>query len=310
MINDDALVAHLARAVQDLAQVRWPWLLAGLVLQTLSLGLRATAWRNIIAAAYPDRRVPRLGIGAAYVLGVAANGVFPAKVGEVAKVAVARLQVERSETSALVASLGVLSGFDLLVGTVITLAVVLSGVVPGLAPSAMLSAPQWALPGLAAALLVVLVASRSRWGRAGLRRLMVGVSSSLAIVRTPRAYLTRVAIPQTLAWFCRIGVAASLLAAFGLHPSIASAAVIVVAGGLAGLLPGTPGGLGPQQILLVYALGATAAADKIVAFSVGMQLSVMALQLVLGTAALMIAVRIAHPLRAFRTASALVRPPT
>jgi hypothetical protein len=65
-------------------------------------------------------------------------------------------------------------------------------------------------------------------------------------------------------------------------------------------MPWSPGGLGAQQVLLVYALGATAAAGSIVTFSVGMQLTLTLLQVVLGVAAAMIAVRVVHPLQAVR----------
>jgi uncharacterized membrane protein YbhN (UPF0104 family) len=155
-------------------------------------------------------------------------------------------------------------------------------------------------------LLGAAVASRAPRLRSRLARVRHAAVASLAIVRRPRRYAVQVALPQLAAWACRLGVAASLLAAFGLRPSLGSAAVVVVAGGLAGLVPGSPGGLGAQQVLLVYALGATAAAGSIVTFSIGMQVALMLLQVTLGIVAAMIAVRVAHPVRAVRALRALM----
>ena len=300
MTDHIRLLDTLTGSAQRLAHMHVGWLLLGLALQASSLGLRGFAWRNIVRGAYPDRRVPVVGIGAAYVAGVAANCVLPAKAGELVKIGGARLQVERSDSATLAGSLGVLSLLDLCIGAAITLTVLLTGAVPGLDPARALSAPAWAVPVALAVLAAALVASRVPRARRLASRLRGALVAATAVLRRPREYALRVALPQAAAWACRLGVAASLLAAFGLRPTPGSAAVVVVAGGLAGLMPGSPGGLGAQQLLLVYALGATAAAGSIVTFSVGMQLALTLLQVVLGVGAAMIAVRVANPFRAVR----------
>jgi glycosyltransferase 2 family protein len=298
----DAVTASAAR----LSHMHVGWLLLGLALQATSLSLRGFAWRNIVRGAYPDRSVPALGIGAAYVAGVAANCILPAKAGEVVKIGGARLQVERSDAATLAATLGVLGVLDLCVGLALTLTVLFTGSVPGLDPARLVSAPGWAIPAAIAVLVAIAAASRVPPARRLLAKLRRAAVVGSAVVRRPRVYAVRVAVPQLAAWACRLGVAASLLAAFGLRPSPASAAVVVAAGGMAGLVPVSPGGLGPQQLLLVYALGATAAAQQIVTFAIGMQLALTLLQLVLGVAAAMIAVRVAHPVRAVRTLRAQI----
>lgn len=300
MTDDIRLLDALTGSAQRLSHMHVGWLVLGLALQASSLGLRGFAWRNIVRGAYPGRRVPVVGIGAAYVAGVAANCVLPAKAGELLKIGGARLQVERSDTATLAGSLGVLSLLDLCIGTGITVTVLLTGAVPGLDPTRILSAPGWAVPVALAALAAAVVASRVPPARRLAARLRSAAVAATAVLRRPREYALRVALPQAAAWACRLGVAASLLAAFGLRPTPGSAAVVVVAGGLAGLVPGSPGGLGAQQLLLVYALGATAAAGSIVTFSVGMQLALTLLQVVLGIGAAMVAVRVANPLRAVR----------
>lgn len=295
------LPAVISGVSTQLANVSLPLLFAGLLLQGVGLGLRGLAWRNILRAAYPDRGVPVRGIVGAYVSGVAANGILPAKGGEVVKVALARAVIDRSATPTIIASLGVLSLFDLVMGGAITVALLATGTVPGLHPSHLIALDPRIIGAVAAGIVVFAVAAALLSGLH--RRAAVAARqalSSLAILRMPGRYLRTVAALQAAAWGCRLGVAATLLAAFGLRPSVPTAATVVVLGGLAGLLPGSPGGLGAQQLVLAYALGATAATASIVTFSVGMQVAVACFQVLLGVAALMLTLRIAHPGRAVR----------
>ncbi|MGZ4431815.1 MAG: lysylphosphatidylglycerol synthase domain-containing protein [Gaiellales bacterium] len=302
-MSEPALLADLGHAAARLSHVSPPLLLTGLAFQALGLLLRSAAWRNILRATYPDRPVPYRSVAAAYVAGVAANGVLPAKGGEIAKVTLARASIERSSAPAIVTSLGVLSLFDAVVGVSITLGLLATGSVPGLRPAQLVPHPSWLLAAaaVAAACLLGAIGFAATGLRTGLRAAARNAISSLTILRSPMQYLRTVASIQAAAWACRLAVAACLLAAFGLRPTLASAATVVVIGGLAGLVPGSPGGLGAQQVILAYALGTTAATANIVAFSLGMQLSVVLLQAVLGLIALMLMARVAHPLRAIQT---------
>jgi uncharacterized membrane protein YbhN (UPF0104 family) len=85
-----------------------------------------------------------------------------------------------------------------------------------------------------------------------------------AILRTPGAYLRRVAVVQGGAWCCRIGVVFCLLAAFGLPASVSGAALVMILTGASTLVPLTPGGAGTQQVVLAYVLSerATTAAIR------------------------------------------------
>ena len=62
--------------------------------------LRSVAWRNVLVAAYPDRRVPLTGVTAAYASGVALNALVPARGGDAAKIALARAEIELVEDDA------------------------------------------------------------------------------------------------------------------------------------------------------------------------------------------------------------------
>lgn len=65
-----------------------------------------------------------------------------------------------------------------------------------------------------------------------------------------------------------------------------NALIVQVAGALASLFPATPGGLGPKQALLVVMLAGSAARSQVLAFSVGMELTLVAFSAVIGLAAL------------------------
>ena len=78
-----------------------------------------------------------------------------------------------------------------------------------------LSARPWATAlGVAGAVAVVVVAATVGWHR--LRRLWDEAKQGGRILSDGRAYLTQVALPQLASWLSRVGVAALLLAAYGI----------------------------------------------------------------------------------------------
>ena len=104
---------------------------------------------------------------------------------------------------------------------------------------------------------------------------------------------------QLSAWVCRIGAAYFLLAAFQLPATLAAAVIVVMAGGLATVVP-TPGGVGTQQVLLVYLLHTTASAAAVVSFSLGMQAAFTTLNALIGMVAAMLLFRTLRPAAAVR----------
>ena len=89
--------------------------------------LRSVAWRNVLAAAYPDRRVRLLDIGAAYAIGVALNAVLPGRGGDAAKVLLARTRVPGSTVPTIAATMSVIVLFDMVAATVLVLVVLPDG---------------------------------------------------------------------------------------------------------------------------------------------------------------------------------------
>jgi uncharacterized membrane protein YbhN (UPF0104 family) len=281
-----------------------------LAFQAANLVFRAVAWRNVLVAAYPNRRVSLLNIGAAYAAGVASNGFLPARGGEAVKVGLARLQLRGSSVVTIAAAGSVLLAFDAVVGGVLILVAWGTGALPR-APQvpavvSALSARPLATCAVVAALAVGGFLAAKRFA-GPLRLFLARARSGGAILTTPRRYLRTVVTMQVGAWASRIGAAFFLLAAFGLPASARLATLVVVLGGLSTLVPATPGGMGTQQLLLVYALHGTVAAATALSFSVGMQVTVTVANTLIGLAAVMVVFKTLRPFAAVGAAARATR---
>lgn len=280
-------------------------MVVALLFHLSNFGLRSLAWRNVLRAAYPDRRVPLLGIAGAYATGVAVNSFTPARGGDLAKIALARTRIHGSSVPTIASSMGVIAAFDGLVGIGVVFLLASLGVLPSPVGLPSLPGPPALVSGhavLVAVAAVLLAAVAVVLGRRLAPRLLTlwqRLKAGLSILASPRRYVTEVVPIQLAAWACRIGAAYFLLAALHVPATLAAATVVVVVGGIATLVP-TPGGVGTQQVLLAYALHTTASTATIVSFSIGMQAAVTSLNLVIGLTAAMIMLRTFRPVAAVR----------
>jgi uncharacterized membrane protein YbhN (UPF0104 family) len=291
---------------QRLGRVDVGLALIALAFHLANHALRSVAWRNVLAAAYPQRRVRLLDIGSAYAVGVALNAVLPGRGGDAVKVALARSRVPGSGIATIAASMSVVVLFDAVAATLLVGIVCATGAVP--------FAPQLPSPAAGAGWLwrhaVLAGALATALGAIGflvlprvagrLRALVRGFEQGGAILRTPVRYAREVVLAQACAWICRIAVVFFLLAAFGLPASVPTAALVMVVSGLSTLVPLTPGGTGTQQVLLSYALAQTVTAAAAVSFSIGMQAGITTVNAALGLVAAMVAFRTLRPIAALR----------
>ena len=88
------------------------------------------AWRNVLAAAYPEVRVRWPAIYAAYIAGVGVNAIFPARAGDVVRLTMAHRAVKGSTYTTLVSSSLVLA----IVDSVCAIALFVVGADPGRVP--------------------------------------------------------------------------------------------------------------------------------------------------------------------------------
>ena len=292
----DGAIGHVSSVAETFAHVDPRLLVLAVLLHVTNHLLRSLAWRNVLAAAYPDHRVPMVGVTAAYATGVALNAVVPARGGDAAKLALARAEIRGSSLTAIGSTIAVLAPFDLAAAAVVILLVGLTGMAPlTLDLSAMATSVGWIADHalLAASLAVVAMAVAwflVRHVRCRMRCFWERIKQGGAIFQTPRRYVTHVALMQAIAWVCRIGVVMSLLAAF-----------VMVVAGMSTVVPLTPGGAGTQQVLLAYALSEAASGTAVVSFSIGMQAGVTAVNALLGVGAAMVACRSLRGLSTMRS---------
>ncbi len=303
-MNVLGLLADAVDTASDrFGQLDGRFLVPALALQLLTLVFRALAWRGVLVAAYPGRRISALSVGGAYAAGVAMNAFTPARGGEVAKVLIARSRIPGSTVPTLAASLTVVLVADGLIGGVLVGSLWATGVLPVLPAPPGLVALELAAVGVAVAAASVALAFHVR--PEPMRRLGRRAMQGVRIVRQPGRYACTVLPFQLAAWSCRIGVVWLVLAAFGIRAGLATAALVVVLNGASTLVP-VPGGAGTQQVLATYALQGAVSAAAAVSFSLGMQVGVTAVNLTVGMVALMLLFRTVRPAGAVRSARALV----
>ncbi len=279
--------------------------MVALAFQLGNLALRSFALRNVLAAAYPERRISAWTVGGAYAAGVALNAFAPARGGDALKIALLRLRVPGSSVPTLVSAGVLLTVLDALIGSSLIAGAWGFDLLPSLPspqfPSlAVFTSHPLTAGAVVLALVVALVLVAGPLSRRA-RGLWLHVEQGGAILRTPGRYFRSVVTLQLAGWACRTGVAFCLLVAFGLPATVPLAALVVVAGGLSTLVP-TPGGAGTQQVLLVYALQQTATTAAALSFSVGMQVGITTVNTLIGLAAMMLMFRTLRPAAAVRAA--------
>jgi len=301
---------HAADAfLHRLTPVSWLALVVALLLYLARVGCATRAWRNIIAAAYPDERVPWRGIFGASTAGMAVSSFVPAKGGELLRLYLARRQVPGASYSTLAATLAVETILPFVVATGFLVAAVQFNAVPGLSLVPSLRPSSWvtahpvvsALAGLsliaaAAALAVRLGDHLSVLGRR--------VAQGFAVLGDWRVYLRRVALWQALDWVLRLFALYWFLRAFGLAPSLHNAFSVQVAQNTSALLPLTPSGIGTEQALIVSNLGGTPAGEAL-SFGVGMKLALVSVNVIVGFTALLVMARTLRWRRALAAEGAL-----
>jgi uncharacterized membrane protein YbhN (UPF0104 family) len=143
---------------------------------------------------------------------------------------------------------------------------------------------------VAGALGLLLVAGvlLAEWAMHHLRGFWTHFTAGLRILRSPARFARVVAGPQLIDWALRVGTAYAMLAAFGIPTAVRYALLVVVIDSVSTALPLTPGGVGAQQGLLVFALGGVATSGQVLAFSIGVQAVIVAFNIVLGLIAIFV----------------------
>jgi uncharacterized membrane protein YbhN (UPF0104 family) len=300
-VTISALASAFSGVVDRIEGLDTRFIVPAVALQLATLGLRALAWRNILAAAY-RRPIPVFSVACAYAAGVALNGFLPARGGEAAKVALVRARVPGSKVPTIAGALSVVSAVDAVIATTVVLTMWATGAIPWI-PLPPLPDPYDVVTILAFAVavcaLAVAVASMRcsfRW-----RPLLASFGAGFAVLRSPKRFFSGV-LPCLLgAWACRITVVFLTLHAFQIHAGLATAALVTILSGASAAVP-VPGGGGSQQMLATYALHGSVSTASAMSFSFGMQVGVTALNCIVGLVAAMVMFRTLRPFAALRSA--------
>jgi len=263
-------VAALAYALRGADFVRLGRLLSGgnywvvvpfLAALLLSFILNAVRWAVMLR---PLGRFRWRTLMPSMMIGLAANNVFPARLGEFVRAVLFARQF-RQPVNAALASLVLERMMD--VGAILIyygLAVLLLG-----RPSE----PIWIATeiagialGAGCLVLALLVAwpgaalagydRATRWLPAALalrsRGILRHIITALSIVRSSGS-MASLLLLSLLRWACVVGMVQLSLLAYGIHPPVGLALLVFVVSSLAGSLPGTPGSVGTLQAAFVFA---------------------------------------------------------
>ena len=267
--------------------------------QLAKLTCTSMAWRNVLAAAYPDGTVRRRSIVGAYLAGVGVNAIVPLRAGDAVRVLLAHRAVAGSTYTTIVSSTLVLSIFDIAAAsTLLTWAALTQDALPGLGDLPKLPSFDfsWLLDHpLAAELLlaafVIAAVAVGIWIHGHVVDFWDRVKQAFAVVRRPALYLRTVAFWQAGDWVFRLVAIWFLLDAFDIPQTPENVLLVQVSASIATLLPLTPAGIGTEQAFLLYVFQGTVPSSKLLAFSVGLKFMAVGTNVVAGFTAIAVTLR-------------------
>jgi uncharacterized membrane protein YbhN (UPF0104 family) len=276
----------------DLAAVRWPALLIGLLFFAANLTIRSRAFFNSLRAAYPSVSFEWRRIWGAYVAAVGFNNVVPARGGDVIKLFLTKSSIPGSRYPTVASAFFVESIFDACAGILVLIYAFTQGVFPKPPDFGKLSSfdiSYFAVHFRFTLFLITLIAVVALVAFALLsvraRAFWLRVRQGLTILTDKRRYLREVAALQAVAWLCRFAAFWFLLEAFRVGGSLQNVLLVFAVGQVAGAVPFTPGGAGVQQALLVKVFSSKASGSVVAAYSVGQQIAIAAFTALAGLAA-------------------------
>jgi uncharacterized membrane protein YbhN (UPF0104 family) len=299
-------VLHAFTAFFDhLQAIAWTPVLFALLCQFAKICARSRAWRNVLAAAYPQARVRWRSVFGASVAGAGVSAIVPVRGGDVLRLFIVKRRIEGATYPTLAASLLVEAIFDAVMSGLLLVWALQQHVLPGMHVLHRLPSVDWfwLFRHPRAAILtaaVALVASfvLGVWAARKIEAFGARVAQGVAILRTPGRYLRSVAAWQLVDWLLRLAVLYFFLRAFHVAANLDNALKVQVTQSLSTIVPLTPGGIGTDQALIVYVLAGEASRGALLSFSVGMKAITSVLNIVLGGSAIALMLRTLHWRRA------------
>jgi uncharacterized membrane protein YbhN (UPF0104 family) len=290
-----------------LAAVEWKWLALGIACHLCKLLAVSRAWTNIVRAAYPNSRVHYRQMFGAYVAGTGVNALIPARGGDVVRLYLAKHRVDGSTYTTLVSTSLLQTLFDIVVASCFILWALTQHVLPGLN---VLRSPRlpaldygWAfrhpLVGLILfGLLLIFGTLLVAWIAERVEEFKAKVAQGFAAWRDRSYYFRHVAVWQLLDWSLRLATVFFFLRAFGIPATLHNALLVQVSQSLATIFPVSPAGIGTEQALLVYIFRSVTSKTLALSFSVGMRVTLIIVNAVVGFTAILLMTGTVHIRRA------------
>ncbi|HMI29316.1 MAG TPA: lysylphosphatidylglycerol synthase transmembrane domain-containing protein [Gaiellaceae bacterium] len=305
MIN--SVLHAIAVFFDHLASVEWKWLTIGILCHLGKLLAVSRAWCNIIQAAYPDRRVRWPQVFGSYVAGTGVNAVIPARGGDVVRLYLTKHRVDGSTYTTLVSTSLLQTLFDMAVAGCLILWALTQHALPGIGVLKSPSLPSldygWAFRHPTAGLilfglLLIFGTALVAWIAERVDHFKAKVAQGFAAFRDRSYYLRRVVPWQLLDWTLRLVTVFFFLRAFGVPATLHNALLVQVSQSLATILPVSPAGIGTEQALLVYVFRNVTSKSVALSFSVGMRVTLIVVNAVVGFGAILLMTGTLHVRRA------------
>ena len=293
-----AILHNIGVFFGHLADVGWEALGLALLCQFTKLCCVSRAWRNIIAASYPETPVPWRTVFAALLARVGVNAVIPARGGDAVGLFLVKRQLEGSTYPTLGSTLVGLTLFDFVAASCFIVYALSIGALPG--RSVLERLPgfdfHWFVGHLRGTLIVVGVILFALvllllWFAEQLIEFRRRIAQGFAIFSNKSEYLRHVAVWQLLDWTLRLTAIFFFLRAFHVPATLHNAVLVQVTQSLAVLFPISPSGIGTEQALLLYIFRGKAAKTVLLSFSVGMRVTLIIFNAALGFGSILIMLR-------------------
>ena len=279
-----------------LAAVEFKWLAIGILCHLCKLAAVSRAWQNIVQAAYPDRPVRWVRLFRSNTLWQRVNAVIPAR-RDVVRLFLAKRRIEGSTYTTLVSTSLLQTLFDMFVASCFILWAVTQHVLPGLdvlrSPSLPALDYGWAfrhpLAGLILfGLLLLFGTALVDWVAERVEEFKAKVAQGFAAFRDRSYYLRHVVSWQLLDWTLRLLTVFFFLRAFGIPATLRNALLVQVSQSLATIFPVSPAGIGTEQALLLYIFRNVTSKSMALSFSVGMRVTLILVNAVVGFTAILL----------------------
>jgi uncharacterized membrane protein YbhN (UPF0104 family) len=290
-----------------LASVEWKWLALGILCHLCKLLAVSRAWRNIVHAAYPDTPVLWRQMFGAYVAGTGVNAVIPARGGDVVRLYLAKHRIDGSTYTTLVSTSLLQTLFDMAVAGCLILWALTQHALPGIGVLKSPGLPSldygWAFRHPTAGLilfglLLIFGTALVAWIAERVEQFKAKVAQGFAAFRDRSYYLRHVVPWQLLDWTLRLVTVFFFLRAFGIPATLHNALLVQVSQSLATILPVSPAGIGTEQALLVYVFRNVTTKSMALSFSVGMRVTLIVVNAVVGFGAILLMTGTLHVRRA------------